>query len=143
MSPLYVDTSALAKWYIAERGSEEFEGFIRDYPGALISRLSIVEMRGLLARKRRNREISPQVEGNVFRTFEDDIRQGHLSVRSLADNTFYRAIGLIDRIRAVSLRALDALHLSVAVESEAAILATADQNMAEAARETGLTARLF
>ena len=40
---LYVDTSALAKWYMAESDSDAFDDFIRDQPGAHISRLTVLE----------------------------------------------------------------------------------------------------
>jgi predicted nucleic acid-binding protein len=39
----YVDTSALAKWYLPESGSDAFVDFIQRQNGAVISRLAPVE----------------------------------------------------------------------------------------------------
>lgn len=50
----YLDTSALAKWYLNEPFSEKFEAFIQEYSTAAISRLTVVELRCLLARRRRD-----------------------------------------------------------------------------------------
>jgi hypothetical protein len=49
----YLDTSALAKWYLSEPFSEAFEEFIQEQETAAISRLTVVEFRCLLARRRR------------------------------------------------------------------------------------------
>ncbi len=41
----YLDTSALAKWYLNEVGSEAFVDFLQSLDSALISSLSVTEMR--------------------------------------------------------------------------------------------------
>ena len=77
----YVDTSALAKWYLPESGSDAFVDFIRWQNGAVISRLTTVELRCLLVRRRRAGDITVQHERDAWSTFEDDVRAGHLSCR--------------------------------------------------------------
>ena len=67
MSDPYLDTSALAKWYLNESGSLAFQDFIVQHKRAAISRLTIVEFRCLLARRLRARELSVQNEADVFR----------------------------------------------------------------------------
>ena len=54
----YVDSSALAKWDPNESGSAEFVAFIRTQQVALISRLTLVEIRSLLARRLRAGDIT-------------------------------------------------------------------------------------
>jgi len=49
----YIDTSALAKWYVSEPQSERFEAFVRDLPEALVSQLAACELRCLLSRRKR------------------------------------------------------------------------------------------
>ena len=49
----YLDTSALAKWYLNEAGSEAFVEFLQGLDSAVISSLSVTEMRSLLSRRRR------------------------------------------------------------------------------------------
>lgn len=74
----YLDTSALAKWYLNEAGSEEFEDYILRLHGAWISALSQVEMRCLLARRRRAGDFDPSFEEVAFATFQEDVRRGVL-----------------------------------------------------------------
>ena len=50
---IYFDTSALAKWYLNEPRSEEVEEYIQAHGPVGISDLTVVEMRSLLSRRRR------------------------------------------------------------------------------------------
>ena len=134
----YLDTSALAKWYLNEPFSEEFEAFIRAQPSAAISRLTVVEFRCLLARRRRAGELTKAVELRVFASFEDDVRAGFLQVHPIVDEHLIAALGLIARLGRFPLRTLDALHLAVAQGIHVRRLATADKTMAAAGRAIGL-----
>jgi len=49
----YLDTSALAKWFLNEPGSEVFVAFLQGLGSAVISSLTVTEMRSLLSRRRR------------------------------------------------------------------------------------------
>ena len=139
----YVDTSALAKWYLPESGSEAFVDFIRRQDGAAISRLTTVELRCLLARRRRAGDITAQHERDAWSTFEDDIRAGHLHVEALSDAHAVAARDLLEQLHDLPLRTLDAFHLAIARSLGVGILATADHAMARAAEALGLTAMTF
>ena len=139
----YVDTSALAKWYLPEPGSEAFVEFIVRQDGAVISRLTSVELRCLLARRRRAGEIAAGHERDAWLAFEDDIRAGHLQVEPLADGHAMRARHLLEQLRDLPLRTLDALHLAIAQSIRADVLATADLGMARAAQALGITVMTF
>lgn len=140
----YLDTSALAKWYLNEPFSEEFETYIRQQTVASISRLTVVEMRCLLARCRRSGEITKGVESRVFASFEQDIRAGFLQVHPVADEHLVAALDLITRLSRWPLRTLDALHLAIAQVIHARQLATADRVMAVSGKALGLeVARFF
>ena len=71
---IYFDTSALAKWYINEAKSEDVEQYIREQGPVSISDLTVVEMRCLLARRRREKSIDAKMETEIFATFQEDIR---------------------------------------------------------------------
>ncbi len=88
----YVDTLALAKWYLNEARSEEFAAWIRADSETHISTLTIVEMRCLLSRRRRNHEISIEMEQKVFATLQDDIAQGFLIQHSVDDESVRGAL---------------------------------------------------
>ncbi len=133
----YLDTSALAKWYLNEPFSEEFEAFIQELPSAVISRLTVVEFRCLLARRRRAGEITKTIERRVYASFEKDISAGFLEVYPVADEHLIAALGLISRLARHPLRTLDALHLAIAHGMHCQRLATADKTMADAGKAAG------
>ena len=143
MSGSYVDTSALAKWYLDEPGADEFAAFMQTTPQVLTSRLVLVEMRCLLARRRRAGDLSRDEELATFSLFTDQVAQGYVSVRPVPDTLYASARDLIDRLAGIALRTLDALHLAAAQAAGARELATADRVMGDAAQALGLRLRYF
>lgn len=140
---VYVDTSALAKWYVNELHSEEFEGFINQVGQGLIARLTVVEFRCLLARRRRAATIDTRQENAAFRAFETDAKDGYWRIEPVHDAHLLTALDLLERLRAIPLRTLDAIHLAIARTSKANMIATADKIMADAARLLELETRNF
>lgn len=143
MNGPYLDTSALAKWYLNEPQSEQFEAFILLQPQASISRLTTVEFRCLLGRRRRCGDITKALEAKLYSAFEDDIRRGALAVHSLDDQHMSVALELIVRLQKQPLRTLDALHLAVVIQLRINTLATADRVMADAGKALGLDVVAF
>lgn len=140
----YLDTSALAKWYLNEPFSEQVEAFIQEQPTAAVSRLTVVEFRCLLARRRRAGELTKSIESRVYAAFEKDVGAGFLQVYPVGDEHLIAALGLITRLGRYPLRTLDALHLAIAQAFDCRRLATADKIMAEAGKALGLgVARFF
>ena len=140
---VYLDTSALAKWYLNEIGSEHFVAYLQGLDLAVVSSLTRTEMRSLLARRRRMGEIDGALESLLFAAFLDDIAAGALSLVPVADAMFDEAAQLIARYPEHPLRTLDALHLAVARHAEVDALASADGVMADAAQAMGLTVVRF
>lgn len=134
---VYFDTSALAKWYLNEPCSEAVVRYIRKHGPVAISGLTVVEMRSLLARRRREQGIDAAMESRIFATFEEDIRQGFLVCFPFPEKATEGAANLISMFPDVPLRTLDSLHLTIAQERGAKTLATFDSTMAEAARKMG------
>jgi predicted nucleic acid-binding protein len=139
----YIDTSALAKRYLGEPGSDEFELFTARTPSAAISRLTLVEFRCLLGRRRRSREINIENERRASADFDDDIVGGFLEVHPLDDRHAIGARDILVKVGSVPLRTLDALHLAIAVDIQVTNVATADRNFALAARVLGLHVHWF
>ncbi len=137
MAAPYVDTSALAKWYVNESRSEEVEAFLRAQPPAAISRLTALEFRCLLARRRRAGELSRKMEEELFSVFENDVRRGFLTLHPLDDTHALAAMEILTRLRTHPLRTLDALHLAIAQKLGASAIVTADRVMAGAAAALG------
>ena len=141
---LYLDTSALVKWYIAETDSDAFDEFIRDRPGAAVSRLTALELRSALARRRRNREITAVVERAVLQLFDAHVRDGLLDMIAMRDAHFVEAATIMSELsRRLPLRTLDALHLAVARVDRIGEIATADELMIKASKALKFQTHVF
>ena len=115
---VYFDTSALAKWYLREAQSDEVEAYIQANGPVAISDLTVVEMRSLLARHRREKNIDIGLEGQVFATFQEDIRQGFLVCHPFPSGLALATTNLLTLLQDIPLRTLDALHLAIAGEMQ-------------------------
>jgi len=135
---IYLDTSALAKWYLNEPGSEAFVRWIQQQNDVHISSLTSTEMRCLLSRRKRRGDISSELEHQVFAAFLDDIERGHLSLHPLAGQHTSAAIKLINQLPQHALRTLDAMHLAIARSIGAEAIATSDHVMISAAESLHL-----
>lgn len=140
---VYFDTSALAKWYLDEFGSDEVEAYLQSRSSVAISTLTIVEMRSLLARRRREGILGTEQEGKVLTTFEEDVHRRHLIRHSVDDPSVEGAARILTLLHKSGLKTLDALHLSIAREIGAQVLATADRVMADAARDLEMDVAWF
>jgi predicted nucleic acid-binding protein len=135
---VYLDTSALAKRYLNESRSADFERYFLSAVDPVVSSLTVAEMRSLLARHRRSGHFDAAVEARIHALFEEDIAGGHLLLRPLENEHALAAGRLIHGLPAHPLRTLDALHLAVAQGLGAEELATADRVMAAAAEALDL-----
>jgi predicted nucleic acid-binding protein len=142
-SAAYLDTSALAKWYLNEAGSERFVAYLQGLDSAIISSLTRTEMRALLARRRRMDELDAGLEALLFSALLDDIASGALVLQPVDNAHFDDAATLIARYPEHPLRTLDALHLAVARNLGLDTIATADTVMADAANAMGFTVARF
>jgi predicted nucleic acid-binding protein len=135
---IYFDTSALAKWYINEAHSDDVEKYLQKHGPVAISDLTIVEMRCLLARRRRDKSITAQIETEAFATLQEDIRRRFLTGHPLPEGLAAGTINLIALLPDVPIRTLDAMHLMIAKEISATELVTADRIMADGAEALGI-----
>jgi predicted nucleic acid-binding protein len=140
---IYFDTSALAKWYLPEEQSNEVEKYIQDHGPVVISELTVLEMRDLLAKYRREGTLDPNTEIKVFATFEEDIRQRFLICHPLSDGVTQGAVNLLSVLSDLPLGMVDAMHLTMAKEIQTDVLATADPVMARAGEKLGLSVVRF
>lgn len=139
----YLDTSILAKWYLNEENTDAATEYIQFLDRAVISSLTITEMRSLLAKRRRMRDFNEKIEQQIYATFLNDIDRGHLVVEPFVDDHFVIASHIIATLPKIPLRTLDALHLSVVQQQHIPCLATADEIMAKAVKELGIAVIKF
>lgn len=140
---IYFDTSALAKWYLNERHSQEVENYLQQHVPVAISDLTVVEMRCLMARRRRDRDITVVLEAEIFATFQEDIRRRFLICHPFPPDLAAGVVNIMALLGNIPVRSLDAMHLVIARETGAGILATADRIMADAAKVLEFEVLLF
>lgn len=143
VAALYIDTSALAKWYLPEPFSDAVEALLDSVGSVLVSRLTSVEFRCLHQRKLRDKQINKKIAQLNQQLFEDHLRQGILHVVPVSDGSFTLADSLIAKLPDTPLRTLDALHLAIAKTSDCKHFATADKTQAKAARALGFNVHTF
>jgi len=137
-SIIYFDTSSLAKWYINEPKSDDVEKYIQQHGPVSISDLTVVEMRCLLARRRREKNITARMEMEIFSTFQEDIRRRFLICHPFPLDLAAGAVNMMSLLSDIPVRTLDALHLMIANELSTDMLVTSDDVMAKGAKALGL-----
>ena len=142
MPLFFLDTSALAKYYRRESGSDFVERLFADSGSQrVISRLALVEMESVFALKVRTREIDQQT-ALTARRLEFDLGRRHVLVAAVRDEHFQTAkLLLVKYGGSHSLRTLDALQLSVASGLKRAgftpVFVAADQKLCQIAAWEG------
>jgi predicted nucleic acid-binding protein len=143
---VFLDTSARAKLYHREIGTEIVERIVDGSPGqCFISRLGVLEMQSVLARKERADAISADESGLARRKFRWDLRRRQFRVVALRVRHYELAEALLGSYGAVhGLRTLDSLQLAGALDLYRNQLidsmVTADQVLCRVAPREGLTA---
>src|SRR5258708_897754 len=146
MALYYLDTSALAKRYVREVGSEWVDDICLRQ-SIVTSALTEVEIASTLARRGREGVLSTFQSDNLFRQYQTD-EQGY-AVVGLSPLVLLDAVELLmARLPNTHWRALDALHLASARTAFAeaaqhgqasANFFTFDRQLALAARSLGLS----
>jgi len=143
MELAYIDTSALAKWYLPESGSESFSEWMGQREDTCISSLTITEFRCLLSRRQRMELLSALQVQRLFAKFKQDVEDVHLIHYPVEDRHILNASLMIESLPSVPLRTLDALHLTIAADVPVTIIATADKIMEQAARQLDFEVVVF
>ena len=143
MSSVYLDTSALLKFYIEEDGTDRVTHVVEDAEDghAFILDLTPVEARSAIRRREREGDIVASDADRVLRQIEDDASSLFL-VQPSTSAVMEEAARLIDRH---PLRAYDALQLAGCLVvrhgmPEPVTFVCADTRLCEAAGQEGLEA---
>jgi len=135
---LYIDSSALAKLYVPEAESEKLDAFLRGKRGLMISELSITEVLSAVARRKRERELRPELASKIRDAVLADADSGSFARLHLEPTVHRAAERLLLTMDSVPLRTLDALHVALAFSGAATHVVTFDRRMREAAVQSGL-----
>ena len=134
----FLDTSALAKLYHQEQGSEMVEGWAVDHTIRLwLSDLARVELHSVFVRKVREGELAETTLQTALECFREDLRS-RFHIVLLTEDIIERAISLLlEYGKRRPLRTLDALQIASAkaVESNGLTFVAADRQLFTAASE--------
>ncbi|MDH4162156.1 MAG: type II toxin-antitoxin system VapC family toxin [Nitrospirota bacterium] len=115
MASLYIDTSALVKYYFPESDSDKIESAILSAEHIVISWLTTVELASALSRRIRTGELTKRQETLIWNAFQDDLHADKINLVAMDDRHYRKAADLIrDFGGKYGLKTLDALHLAVA-----------------------------
>ena len=130
---VFLDSSALAKRYVQEPGSDRVEEILSSASSLGISVIGVTEVVSALCRRRREKKLSPPQYSMAKRALFEDIEDA--SIVNLTDQVVARAVSLLERW---PLRSSDALHVASAAEWSAELFVSSDERQCAAARAYGL-----
>jgi predicted nucleic acid-binding protein len=118
MTSYYLDSSVLAKLYIAEPGSQWMLTLFnavgmnnKPVNHLAFSKIGIVEVAAAISKRMRMQQITPEKRDHVFRSFLADCNT-RFKLLGLTDQIIYLAAELTQRS---ALRGYDAVHLAAAL----------------------------
>jgi predicted nucleic acid-binding protein len=145
MADYFLDSSAVGKNYHVEVGTAQVERLLKEHAARhFISRLSVIELQSVFARKVRMDVISEADFQLLRRRFLADVTQRRFRVVRMTGFHYQEAERLIKKYGiSQSLRTLDALQLSVALDLRQKgmldCFVCADKNLGAVARLEGLS----
>jgi predicted nucleic acid-binding protein len=132
--PVYIDTSVLLKWLLLEPFTPEVVAFFNQNNPLVLSELTLLEAHCALRRNERNGTITASYRMQAEKTLEQQLQDEWFQLTSISIQIFKESKVLIESIAPLSLRSLDAMHLSIAKKANIKRLATADKEMRAAAQ---------
>lgn len=139
----YVDTSALLKGYLIEPGTPAFMTWFGEQADPFISSLSVVEFKCAIRRRERAGQLTRRRARAILDRLDESLAEESLGRLAWRDQAWVLGNNLIDRVDPIPLRALDALHLAIALQHRCVGFATADRTQAEAADRLGFAVTTF
>ena len=130
---LMVDSSALAKRYVIEDGSEIIDHLLQSASQLALCIILVPEIISGLNRRLREQILSTNDYRKVKRQLLDDVHDA--TVLQVTPSVISRSVKLLENN---VLRAMDALHVACALEWQAELFATADRRQSMTAKNAGL-----
>ena len=130
---VFFDSSALAKRYIEEKGSDQVQVVLSSASALAVSVICIPEILSALCRRRRERKLSTEAYRDAKASVLSDIDDA--TVIGITDEVTAQAVALLERF---PLRSADALHVACASEWSTDLFVSADDRQCAAARAHGL-----
>ena len=130
---VFLDSSALAKRYVQEPGSDRVEEILFGASSLGVSMICLSEVISALCRRRRERRLSQQQYLRAKRALFQDLEDS--SLIGVTEAVVAHAVELLERW---PLRSSDSLQVASAAEWSADLFVSADERQCAAARGYGL-----
>ena len=130
---LFADSSALAKRYIADERSDEFDALLQGGDSMAVSVLCLPEIISALCRRRRERLLSNSQYTAAKAALEADLADA--TIIAMTDEVL---LGGVELLESYPLRSSDAIQISSALAWRADVFASADARQCSAAKASGL-----
>ncbi len=134
---LFLDSSALVKRYVLEKGSETVLQLCSESADIHLSALTFLESVSAFHLMKRTKRISPEVYHVMRSDLSADLQQAEIV--PIHPSILESSVICIDR---TGLRAPDAIQVMTARESGCELFLTGDEQQAKVAREYGLKVQL-
>ncbi len=135
---VFFDSSAFAKRYVREQGTETVLAWCERASEISLSAIAIPEIVSALCRLRRENRISPEQYGQIRSWVFSDIED--IALCDLSPEVLRAAMGSLE---SSPLRAMDAIHIGSAVVLEADVFVSGDRRQCEAAARAGLRVEII
>ena len=135
---IFLDTSAYAKRFVEESGSEEIDSILLQGTELGLSIICVPELFSAMNRKLREKVISRSQYSKIKASLSEEIID--IDIIQLTDNVIKKTIMLLENN---ILRSLDAVHIACAVEWKADIFITSDKRQIKAAKNAIKKVRLI
>jgi len=135
---LAVDSSAFAKRYVLEAGSDQLYQILQNATDLALCIISVPEIISGLNRRKREGFLSLEIYKSAKKQLLNDVRDA--TILQITPSVVLRSIKLLE---ANTLRAMDAFHVACALEWQADLFVTSDKKQFEAAVNAGISSELI
>jgi predicted nucleic acid-binding protein len=135
---VFLDSSALAKRYIEEKGSDRVQAILSSASVLAVSVICVPEIVSALCRRRREHKLSTEEYRNAKASVLSDLDDA--TVIGITEEVVAQAVALLERF---PLRSADALHVACAAEWSTDLFVSADNRQCRAARAHGLKVQVI
>lgn len=130
---LFADSSALAKRYIADEESDQFDELLQRASSLTVSVLCVPEIISALCRRRRERALTATQYAAAKDALETDLADA--TIIQITDEVIWSCVHLLETN---PLRSSDAIQIASALAWHADIFVSADDRQCVAAKASGL-----
>ena len=130
---VFLDTSAFAKRYIVEQGSDKVMKLCQQADSLVVSVICLPEIISTLSRLAREKKLVKIEYRQMKEAAMADLAD--IDVCQITQNVLVSVVGLLE---SYPLRAMDAIHIACALAVESDIFVSADHRQLLAARKAGL-----